>query len=96
MHPLILHFHLDLWCTQSTSSIAWFGGTSILSLSCQAIEAPTRITLKIKPVSNPYEWWKYCKQANNKNLQNLKVLQTYQQQNPTQYEGIANKLTKEL
>ncbi len=38
----------------------------------------------------------YCKQTNNKNLQNMKVLQIDQQENPTQYEGIANKLAREL
>jgi hypothetical protein len=30
------------------------------------------------------------KQANNKNLQNIKVLQIDQQENPTQFEGITN------
>jgi hypothetical protein len=39
VHPLILHFHFDP-CTQSTSSIAWFGGTSTWSFSCEATEAP--------------------------------------------------------
>jgi hypothetical protein len=38
----------------------------------------------------------FCKQANNKNLQNMKVLQIDQQENPTQYEGIANKLASKL
>jgi hypothetical protein len=90
MHPLILHFNLDPSCTQYASSIAWFSGTSTWSLSCEATRAPTRTTFKIKPKNNLYELWKYYKQANNKNLQNMKVMQIDQQENLTQYEGITN------
>jgi hypothetical protein len=50
---IILHFHLDPSCTQSTSSIAWFGDISTWSLSCETIRALTRTTYKIRLTSDP-------------------------------------------
>jgi hypothetical protein len=49
-----------------------------------------------KPTIKTYKIWRYCKQTNNKTLHNMKVLQTDQQQNLTQYEGITNKLARKL
>jgi hypothetical protein len=40
---------------------------------------PYKNNIQNKLENNSLKWWKYCKQTNNKKLQNMKVLQIDQQ-----------------